>query len=149
MKDCACLSSEFVCKCTWVHVIFGVDKSGPHTGKECVCLMGVVFGVQSLTFFFFFTCNTLRNTRRTEGLLLCNVEHSYTDTFSFIFRGKVCSIIVTQSSATRTGTSIPLWHSLSDHVRGRATALWDYKVQTGWPTRWHSRPHQNWFTVTT
>lgn len=33
-------------------MIFGVDNSGPHTGEECVCLMGVVFRVQSSTFYF-------------------------------------------------------------------------------------------------
>lgn len=63
-----------MCKCTWVHVILGIDNSGPHAGEECVCLVGVVFGVQWLTFFFFFffTCNTPRNTRQTRGMLsLC------------------------------------------------------------------------------
>lgn len=113
--------------------------------------MGVVFRVQSLTFFFFSTCNTPRNTRQTWGMLLCCAVAMLTVvilTRFFTLRGKVCFMIVMKSSATPTGIPMALQRWFRHHVTGRTTSLWDYKVQTGWSTGWHSRPPQNWFTVT-
>lgn len=71
-----------------MHVIFRVDNSGLHAVEVCVCLMGVVCGVQSLTFFFHLQHTKEHQTDMRNAALpcSCNADHSYTDTFHHLTR---------------------------------------------------------------
>lgn len=120
-------------------MIPGVDNSGPHAGEECVCLMGVVFGVQSLTFFFFFhlqhTKKHLADTRNAALPCSCNADLGHKDTFYHFTRKSLfynCQVVF-----GNTKLAVLCRYSIGSEImwQCKATSLWDYKVQTGWPGR--------------